>query len=114
MVDIKPQVYEKLCSLGLPCFYELFLTKDTQVPCISYYEMDNQADQEGDTLGYSTIRMSVKVWGKSIKEMTSTALQIDAVMREAGFKRVTTNELWLDGIGQRQMIYQAIGFENFN
>ena len=113
MLDIKPQVYETLSSLGLPCFYEVFLTQETPLPCISYMERDNIADQEGDTLGYSTIRISAKVWGKSVKDLALYSVKIDAAMRELGFKRATTNELWLDGIGQKQLIFQATGLEEF-
>ena len=114
MIDCKPQVYKRLCEIGLPCYYEVFLTKDTELPCISYYEMDNISDKEGDTLGYSSVRISTKVWGKDIKTISKYCGLIDEAMRELGFKRVTSNEVWLDGIGQKQLVFQATGFENFD
>lgn len=113
MVDLKPLVYRQLCTLELPCFYELFVSQNTPLPCITYMEMENMADEEGTTLGYSTIRFSVKVWAKDVKTLSQNAISIDGVMRALGFSRVTTNELWLDGIGQLQLVYSCKVSENF-
>ena len=114
MIDVKKDVYSKLSSLGLPCFYEVFLTKDTKLPCISYFEIANLSDSVGDTMGYSTIRMSTKIWAKDVKTLVEYSGKVDAAMRELGYKRVNSNELWLDGIGQLQLTYQAQALEEFN
>ena len=113
MIDLKPTVYKELCSIGLPCFYELFVTKDTKLPCITYLEMENITDEDGTTIGYSTIRFSIKIWAKDVKTIAQNSILIDKVMRNLGFTRVTTNELWLDGIGQRQLVYSCKAVEDY-
>ena len=114
MLDLKPIVYQQLCTVGLPCYYELIVSKDTELPCITYLEMQNMADEEGNTLGYSTIRFSIKVWAKDVRTLSQTSISIDEKMRLLGFSRVTTSELWLDGIGQRQLLYSCKAVEKFN
>lgn len=61
MIDYKPRLRSELETIGLPVVYELFLTKDTGLPCISYIEANNIADLEGDTLGYSDVYFNIKV-----------------------------------------------------
>lgn len=113
MIDYKPTLYEELCSLGLPVEYELFLTKDTQLPCISYQEGLNVADREGDTLGYSYVQFRIKIWAREEKTIAQYSLLIDSLMRKLGFTRITTSELWLDGIGQNLLVYRGLGKETF-
>lgn len=112
MVDYKETLVSNLRSLGLPVYYEHFLTQNTQMPCISYYEMNNIALEEGNQLGYSRVTFSVKVWDKSIKTISEKANEVDSLMRSLGFKRTSINDLWLDGIGQRQLVYQATAIEH--
>lgn len=113
MIDYKPTLVAHLRSLGLPVYLENFLKQDTEMPCISYYELNNQAEQEGDTLGYSNISFNIKIWDKNAKTLATVGSQLDSLMRSLGFKRTAVNELWLDGIGQKQMTYRATAQENF-
>ena len=39
--------------------------------------------------------------------------QVDNIMRALGFKRITCNDLFVDGIGQRDMKYKALSLEKF-
>lgn len=112
MVDYKETLVSNLRSLGLPVYYEHFLKQDTEMPCISYYEINNIALEEGNQLGYSRITFSVKVWDENIKTISEIANEVDSVMRSLGFKRTSINDLWLDGIGQRQLTYQATAIEH--
>lgn len=61
MIDYKPELVSELKTLGLPVHYELFLTQDTELPCISYQEGNNATHRDGDTLGYSYITFRVKI-----------------------------------------------------
>jgi hypothetical protein len=39
----------------LPTYYEMALTADVKVPCISYMELNNYSTNTGDTIGYSRL-----------------------------------------------------------
>ncbi len=39
----------------LPTYYELNLTKDCTVPCISYIERNNYIKEKGDNIGYNVV-----------------------------------------------------------
>ena len=93
MIDYSPTLVSELKTIGLPVHYELFLTKDTEVPCISYQEGSNMAREEGDTLWYSEVNYRIKVWSKRQSELVSYSLKIDDLMRRLGFVRVSTNDL---------------------
>lgn len=71
----------------LPTHYELALTSKTETPCISYQEADNSDTETGDTIGYSRIAYTIKVWGNDIKAIKGYAIEIDRVLRPLGFKR---------------------------
>lgn len=99
----------------LPTHYELVLAKGTKVPCISYMELNNIAQEEGDTLGYSRIQYQIKVWGHDIGELQEYALKIDAALRPLGWKRVSSNELFDRNSTMIQKIlgYEALASEEF-
>lgn len=111
MIDYKPELVSELKTLGLPVHYELFLTQDTELPCISYQEGNNITHKDGDTLGYSYITFRVKIWSKRVSEISDYSLQIDELMRGLGFDRISTSELWVDGIGQNLLTYRGLGKE---
>lgn len=92
----------------LPTHYELSLTADTKTPCISYQERSNVDAETGDTLGYSRISYTVKVWGNDIGELQQYALEIDKTLRPLGFKRISSNELYDT---QSTMIQKILGYE---
>ena len=52
----------------LPTHYELVLHSGLETPCISYMELYNAAEQEGDTLGYSRIQFPIKVGSNNIAD----------------------------------------------
>ena len=100
----------------LPTHYELVLHSGLATPCISYMEIDNRVEANGDTLGYSSLAYQVKVWGNDIGELQSYAQQIDDVLRPLGWKRTSVSELYdiNSTMIQKIMRYEAIGLENFN
>lgn len=114
MLDIEPSLVTKLKTIGLPVYNENFLTSKTQMPCISYMMSNDIQSKKGDTLGYSDIYYYVKIWGKKQGVLQQYAVEIDEAMRDLGFTRTGVTELWLDGIGQKQLRFKALALEKFN
>lgn len=115
MIDFSKELVSALNNI-LPTHHELALTSKTTVPCISYQERDNADAETGNTLGYSRISYTVKVWGNEIKQIKQYAKQIDDVLRALGFKRVSSGELYdnQSTMIQQIMTYEARGFEKYN
>lgn len=99
----------------LPTHYELNLTRGTKTPCISYQEANNYDDATGDTVGYSRISYTVKVWGNDIAEIQRYVSKIDIVLRPLGFKRTASGELGdrNSTMIQKILTYEALAFENY-
>lgn len=114
MIDCHSQLVSALNTV-LPTHYELTLTKGTKTPCISYQERNNADDLTGDTLGYSRISYTVKVWGNDIQLIQKYAKQIDKVLRPLGFKRTSSNELHdrQSTMIQKIMTYEALASEQY-
>ena len=114
MINYHEQLVSTLESI-LPTHYELVLHRGLATPCISYMELDNVADEEGDTLGYSSISYQIKIWGNEIDKLQEYALQIDKALRPLGFKRSGSRELYdyESTMIQKIMNYKAKGLEEF-
>lgn len=115
MVDYHSALVSALKKV-LPTHYELNLTRGTKTPCISYQEANNYDDVTGDTLGYSKISYTVKVWGTDIAEIQRYVLRVDAVLRPLGFKRTASGELYdrNSTMIQKILTYEATALETFN
>ena len=92
MIDYDTQLVAALSTV-LPTHYELNLYRGLPTPCISYQEANNYDTETGDTLGYSSISYTVKIWGNDIATIKKYMLEIDKVLRPLGFKRTATGEL---------------------
>lgn len=114
MIDYHSELVSALRTV-LPTHYELALTKGTATPCISYQERNNYDTDTGDTLGYSRISYTVKVWGHSIEEIQRYVKQIDKVVRPLGFKRTSSQELHdaQSTMIQKILTYEALALENY-
>lgn len=93
MIDYGKELVSALSTV-LPTHYELALTSKAKTPCISWQERNNYDTAVGDTLGYSFISYTVKVWGNNIGELMQYAKDIDAVLRPIGFKRISSGEIY--------------------
>ena len=115
MIDYDVQLVSALKSI-LTNHYELALTSKTATPCISYQERDNADTETGDTLGYSRLSYTIKVWGNDIKEIKQYAKQIDRALRPLGFTRVSVGELHdkQSTMIQKIMTYEALCLEEYN
>lgn len=115
MIDYNKELVSALKTI-LPTHYEMALTAKTQTPCISYQERNNYAIDTGDTLGYSRIAYTIKVWGNKIGVLQEYAIQIDNALRPLGFKRTSSGEIADPNstMIQKILTYEAIGLEEFN
>lgn len=110
MIDFDKRIVEALSETNLPCFYENFITGDITLPCITYVENNNSSYLEGDTLRYSHLNYTVKLWMDN-KTQQSYLAEIDEIMKELGFVRNSTTELVNGRVIEKIMDYEAIGFE---
>lgn len=114
MIDYNDELVSALKTV-LPTHYELALTSKTKTPCISYQERNNYVERNGDTLGYSRVSFTVKVWANEVALIQKYAQEIDKVLRPIGFKRTSTNELHdvNSSMIQKIMTYEALGLEDY-
>lgn len=118
MIDYNKEVVSALNAI-LPAHYEMALKSKTNIPCISYMELNNYAATEpvGASIGYSRIVYQVKVWGSAINidKIQQYALEIDKAMRAIGFKRTSSGELYDNSstLMQKILTYEALALENY-
>ena len=114
MIDYGKELVAALETV-LPTHYELVLHSGLETPCISWQERDNAAEEEGESLGYSRITYTVKVWATDIATIQQYALAIDKVLRPLGFKRTSANELYDNNSSmiQKIMTYSAKAVDQF-
>lgn len=115
MIDYHSNLVSALKTIGLPVHYEMTLHSGLSTPCISYMELSNISEFDGDTLGYSRLQYQVKVWGTQIADLQKYALLIDKTLRPMGFKRIGCNEMYDNNsmMAQKIMTYEALGKEKF-
>jgi hypothetical protein len=117
MIDYNKELVSALNTV-LPTHYELALKSGMETPCISYQERNNYAAETGDTLGYSRVVYTVKVWGSVLEydKIQKHTLEIDDVLRPLGFKRTSCNELFnaQSTMLQKILTYEAMALEEFN
>lgn len=114
MIDYDSRLVTALNKV-LPTYHELVLHRGIKTPCISYQERNNADDLTGDTLGYSRISYTVKVWCTDIAEIKKYAQEIDLVLRPCGFRRISVNELADPNstMIQKILTYEALALEQY-
>lgn len=114
MIDYDRELVAALKTI-LPTHDELTIHSGLPTPCISYQEANNYDTETGDTIGYSRISYTVKVWGNDKAELKRYMLMIDSILRPLGFKRTSKNELGDRNSTMRQLIltYEALALEQF-
>lgn len=115
MIDYHKQLVSALKEIGLPTHYEMVLHRGLKTPCISYMELNNSVDSNGDTIGYSRITYQVKVWSNEIADLQKYALAIDNVLRPLGWKRISAGELYDNNstMAQKILTYEGLGYERY-
>lgn len=112
MVDILPTVVAALKQTGLKVYNENF-KKDTELPCISYYFVDDSTQVNGDTLGYSDVTIYVKLYSNSQKQVAEYSAQIDNIMRKTGFTRIGSYDMKDNLLICRIFTYKCMTYEDF-
>lgn len=114
MIDYNKEVVSALETV-LPTYHELALTSKCEIPCASYQERNNYVQANGDTLGYSVLVFTVKVWARTPADIMKYSLEVDAALRPIGFKRTSSNELYdrNSTMIQKILTYEALGLEDF-
>ena len=114
MLDFHTELVNALSAV-LPTHYEMTLKSGMATPCISYMELNNYVETNGDTLGYSRIVYQVKVWGNRIQDLQKYAVEVDNVLRPLGFKRISSGEIYdlNSTMIQKILTYEALALEDF-
>lgn len=108
MIDCHEELVAALNTV-LPAHYELTLHSGLSTPCISYQEANNYDTVTGDTIGYSKIAYTIKVWATDIKTIQKYVVLVDKVLKPLGLIRTSSNELWdkNSSMIQKIMTYQT-------
>jgi hypothetical protein len=112
VVNGKQDLIERLSTIA-PVEYELFVSTDTPIPCITYYENGNDDNLVGDTLAYSNVRYNVKIWSHSVKELTELSAKVADQMRLLGYRRLSSFETKSTNLLCCNQIYRGLGCEYF-
>lgn len=114
MINYHKDLVSALNSV-LPSHYEMALTSNTNVPCISYMEINNYVSTYADKMEYSRIAYQVKVWANDITLIQKYALEIDKVLRPLGWVRISSGELYdnQSTMIQKIMTYEALALETY-
>ena len=114
MIDYHSTLLSTLNNI-LPTHYEMVLHSGLKTPCLSYMELDNRVDVNGDTLGYSRLQYQIKVWAADIAVIQKYALEVDDALRKLGFKRISSGELYDNNSSmiQKIMTYEGLALENY-
>ena len=115
MIDYNKELVAALNTI-LPTHYEMALHSGLAIPCLSYMEINNYVDRNGDTLGYGRLTYQVKIWANDIATIQEYALRVDEVLRPLGFTRVASGELYDNNSSmiQKIMTFEALYLEQFN
>jgi len=114
MINYHKEIVSALNKI-LPTHYELALTSKTETPCISYQERNNFDVSTGDTLGYSRLSYTIKIWGNDLATIQQYALKVDVALRPLGFRRLSSGELhdMESTMIQKIMTYEALAKEDY-
>ena len=112
MLSGKTDIVKELNKI-LPTYYELFCDSNTKLPCFTYIENINEDVVTGDTLGYSSIGYTIKLWANDVADIDRYSNEADIVMRKLGYRRKSSNELTVDNQIEKIMNYEALGLENY-
>ena len=117
MTDNHTKLVNSLKAI-LPTHYEMTLHSGLKTPCISYMELNNYSATEtiGATVGYSIVTYQVKVWANNIADIQKYTVQVDSVLRQLGYKRIASGELYDNEstMIQKILTYEVLTLEEFN
>ena len=114
MVDLKAMVYGILeTALGTTPVHYFYPATFNELPCVSWYEIENQQHSQADGLEYlSSVAFQIDIWSKSAMTNGETALSIDEAMTSVGFRRAFSHDLYEPEIHHKTMRYQALSTQD--
>lgn len=112
MINYNKELVAELKKI-LPTHYELFVEESIKFPCITYKGHDNRDTLLGDTLEFAEMTYMIKVWSDRVSDLEQYSLEVHDSMKALGFKRINTQEIFSNGVGQRIMIFQATSYRTF-
>lgn len=107
MINMTEYLVSNLISLGYPVVYEYSIEHEVPTPCITFVESANNSYAKGDSLSYSDILYTIKVWEKDLAKQTEVVLQMDELLTPLGL----TREFATDFKDCKILRYRAIGYK---
>ena len=94
MIDVKPDVQKALSAIeGVKAFF-YYPKSFKELPCVSYYELNNTPDTGADDQEYlSEIVYVVDVWGSTSSIVTAIAIAAAEKMEGIGFAREFSHDV---------------------
>lgn len=113
MLDFKTEIVTALTPI-LPTYYDYVRDDSMSFPCITYIEYRNDQDSKmGSNMAWSTVGYTIKIWDKSVSNITAKALLVDTAMRDLGYTRVGSQEQIESNQVCKIMLYSAYCDEHF-
>lgn len=98
MINLKPQIYEKLkeiLDVEVSYFYPQKWSNLDKKPAISYYEIDNSVSSKADDEEYSSnIAIQIDIWAKNPSRCSEIAIKVNEKMEELEFERTLAVDLF--------------------
>lgn len=112
MIDVKQSIVSTInTATGVTTYYELFY-QPGELPAITYKEIDNASLYRGDTVNYSTLRFEVKIYARTLSEISTISYALDQAMMAEGWVSYFSTEA---NDGNNTIIkvirYVAIGYD---
>ena len=115
MNNLKSKVVAVLtAATGLPEVYFFYPKSFAKLPCVSYYENNNQvAVWADDKPALGRLEYSVQIWGGTSAEISELAAKADAGMTAEGFARMSAADMYdaKSELYYKDMRYRALVME---
>lgn len=96
MIDLSTTVVATISEI-LPLRYELSIGDKVEFPCATYIESNNASIVDGNTIRYSNLVFTIKIYSYDKEELMTKALLVDDAMYSLGFRREYSNEMSING-----------------
>ena len=95
MINLKPQILKKLEEISDVEVSYFYPQNWSNLPAISYYEIDNSKASRADDEEYSSnIAIQIDVWAKSSSQCSKLAIQVNEKMESLEFERTLATDLF--------------------
>jgi hypothetical protein len=105
MIDLKPEVYGALRTLGIPVT-DAFPAGFRDLPCLSFYELSNTDHYKVDGELLTEVTYQVDIWSDG--STGDLALRVDEALTEIGLRRQYAADVPQAGIKHKTMRYGGL------